>query len=157
MWIDVSSRSALTSQWTPNSSQVGGQKSQSYYIFIFIFNLGVASTSATVKVFGIIVVPIPFYIEPDACSHWGVKCPLAADTPNRMSISLPILSAYPPVAASTRVQLLDQEGKNIFCFEFPVKIEHPSSAVGEKRLWSTDCSLVKQTDPLLVLSPWKSQ
>lgn len=75
------------------------------------------------------MVPIPFYIDPDACTHWSCKCPLLSDVSNLIRISLPILSAYPALDVTTRVMLQDSNKKNVFCFEFPAKIEHQQSSV----------------------------
>lgn len=87
------------------------------------FTPEVDSDNATVKVFGTLVVPIPFYIEPNACKAWGTKCPLVKGAKNTLNITLPIRPEYPLVSVGVKLILNDGNDKPVFCTFFPAIIE----------------------------------
>ncbi|XP_074605518.1 ecdysteroid-regulated 16 kDa protein-like [Brevipalpus obovatus] len=92
------------------------------------FTPEVDSANATVKVYGTLVVPIPFYIEPDACKAWGTKCPLAKGIKNTLNITLPIRTEYPSVSVGVKLILNDGNEKPVFCTFFPAVIEEKKAS-----------------------------
>ncbi|RWS02725.1 epididymal secretory protein E1-like protein [Dinothrombium tinctorium] len=89
------------------------------------FTSRVASSKAIVKIVGLIggVLPVPFPIEPeDACGNYGLKCPFAANTQNRVAITMPILEKYPEISVTVKFRLVASNNANLLCVEFPVEI-----------------------------------
>ena len=88
------------------------------------FQSKIDSNKATVKVWGIILgIPIPFNLEPSqACGHWNINCPIAKGSANELKITMPILSQYPSIQLKVRVALLDSNGSEMLCQQFPAHI-----------------------------------
>lgn len=69
-------------------------------------------------------VPIPFPISPDnACGNWGVTCPIEKGKSYSLKLTMPILPAYPKIPVTVKLELVDGNGKDFFCREFPAKIQ----------------------------------
>ncbi|RWS27968.1 hypothetical protein B4U80_09544 [Leptotrombidium deliense] len=90
------------------------------------FTSKTSSKVANVKIQGILAgIPFPFPLSPeDACGNYGVKCPLNNGDKNTLSLKVPVKKEYPPVSVKVRFQLIDSSNQDLFCVEFPVKIEH---------------------------------
>ena len=87
--------------------------------------LDVASKSAKVKVHGKIGgIPIPFPVSPsEACGNWGIQCPIEVEKLYELKLSLPILTTYPKIKAVVKMELSDDQNKDFFCQQFPIRIQ----------------------------------
>lgn len=70
---------------------------------------------------------LPFPLDqPKACTGHGLECPLKPNVEYKAVISLEIKTMYPSTQLIAKMEMLDQNGKYVFCFEFPAKIESSS-------------------------------
>ena len=82
-------------------------------------------TKSTIQVYGVIgPVPIPFPLpSPDGCKDHGLSCPLKPNVEVKLVVKLPVSKAYPALPALVvKFDLEDQDGKKVFCVEFPASI-----------------------------------
>ncbi|XP_033104898.1 NPC intracellular cholesterol transporter 2-like [Anneissia japonica] len=82
------------------------------------------ATDVKSKVYGYIdQKKIQFPLDnPDACTNCGLKCPLTGDTSYVFNSTLPVKSIYPAIELVAEWQLVDNNSKEQFCFQVPLKI-----------------------------------
>lgn len=82
------------------------------------------SKSARVEIYGkILLLNLLFPLEyPDACEHWGLKCPIEAGSNQLLQINLPIQSYYPRLPVGVEMKVLNEDDIEILCVKFPAKI-----------------------------------
>ena len=68
-------------------------------------------------------VRVPFTIESDACTKWGVHCPLSANMNSSMTISLPVKDEYPSIPVDIEVSLKDDKNRSVFCLQFSAQLK----------------------------------
>ncbi|XP_056446731.1 NPC intracellular cholesterol transporter 2-like [Gadus macrocephalus] len=97
-------------------------KGQSYSVNV-TFSSAVESQTSKAIVHGVIAgVPIPFPIPiQDGCKS-GIACPIQKETNYHYVNDLPVKTEYPSIKLLVEWELKDDEGKDLFCIEFPVQI-----------------------------------
>ena len=66
---------------------------------------------------------IPFPLsKPDGCTSEGLSCPIKAGQEYVFKYELPISSAYPKISVPVSWELVDENGKDVVCIIFPVKL-----------------------------------
>ena len=88
------------------------------------------TAKADVKIWGILMktVKVPFAIASDACTSWGVRCPIEANAVSTMTISLPVKNEYPSIPVDIEISLMDDKTKAIFCVKFAAVLKSKSKA-----------------------------
>ena len=86
----------------------------------------VTVTDGTLEVYGILEklrrkVPFPLK-DPGACKHHGLECPLKANVTYSLKITLPIKPWYPSLQLRAQMDFKVLDKKNLFCFQFPIRI-----------------------------------
>jgi Niemann-Pick C2 protein len=71
----------------------------------------------TPEIHGIIgAASIPFPVpNPDGCKDSGITCPVSADQINKYTASFYVEPSYPNIAATVKLELKDDSGKDFFC------------------------------------------
>ncbi|EXV03793.1 ML domain protein [Metarhizium robertsii] len=80
---------------------------------------------ATVKLaasVGVIDIDFPMKF-PEACSHWGLKCPGKAGLPQTLRGEVSVESSYPKIKIEVTLQLFDDKGETLICKSFPAEIK----------------------------------
>ncbi|CAL8295468.1 unnamed protein product [Arctogadus glacialis] len=97
-------------------------RGQSYSVNV-TFSSAVESQTSKAIVHGVIAgVPIPFPIPiQDGCKS-GIACPIQKETNYHYVNDLPVKTEYPSIKLLVEWELKDDEGKDLFCIEFPVHI-----------------------------------
>ena len=73
---------------------------------------------------------LPFPLDqPKACTGHGLECPLKPNVEYKTLISFEIKDAYPSTQLIAKMEMLDQNGKYVFCFEFPARIASSSEII----------------------------
>ncbi|KAI1297701.1 NPC intracellular cholesterol transporter 2 [Halotydeus destructor] len=87
------------------------------------FTSNVNSNSATILVAGKVGNIFVHWIldNKDGCQQ-GVTCPLKPGDTNTLSVTVPIRTFYPKIGVVARIQLIDGQGKALFCQQFAAKI-----------------------------------
>ena len=82
------------------------------------------SKSARVEIYGkILLLNLLFPLEyPDACTNWGLKCPIEVGSHQLLQINLPIQSYYPRLPVGVEMKLLNEDDAEILCVKFAAKI-----------------------------------
>ena len=76
---------------------------------------------STIKVYGVIGVSVLF-LSADGCKDHGLSCPLKPNVEVKLVVKLPVLKEYPSIELVVKFELVDQDGKKVFCVEFPASI-----------------------------------
>lgn len=86
----------------------------------------VTVTDGTLEVYGTWGIghfKIPFPLEhPDACKYHGLECPLKPNVNYSLEITLPVKPVYPSIQLIAQMDFKVLDKKNLFCFQFPVRI-----------------------------------
>ncbi|KAK0136387.1 NPC intracellular cholesterol transporter 2 [Merluccius polli] len=98
------------------------RKGQSYSVNV-TFSSAVESQTSKAIVHGVIAgVPIPFAIPvQDGCKS-GIACPIEKESNYHYVNELPVKEIYPSIKLVVEWELRDDDGKDLFCIEFPVQI-----------------------------------
>lgn len=98
------------------------QRGQNYTLTLN-FKSNTDSKTLVNHVYGVIAhVPIPFHLPNDNGCTLGLKCPIKSGDTLTEAVTLPILNQYPKISVMVKWVAVDEAGKNMICFEFPVKI-----------------------------------
>jgi len=83
------------------------------------------ASSAQVKITGTIGgIPLPFPVSPsEACSNYGLTCPLNTDQVSTFQLELPIKSLYPTTPVDITIQLVDDSKAILACLKFSAEIK----------------------------------
>ncbi|CAH1371167.1 unnamed protein product [Tenebrio molitor] len=86
-------------------------------VTIEIVFTNVDSKTVTPEIHGIIgAASIPFPVpNPDGCKDSGITCPVSADQINKYTASFYVEPSYPNIAATVKLELKDDSGKDFFC------------------------------------------
>lgn len=86
------------------------------------FTSNVAIQNATTKVYGIIAgAKISFPQPPYACQN--MTCPVPASKTVSYKNSVNVLKIYPSLSLVVQWEVVDTNGKMVFCFDVPVQIK----------------------------------
>ncbi|KAI2805325.1 Phosphatidylglycerol/phosphatidylinositol transfer protein [Blomia tropicalis] len=68
-------------------------------------------------------VPIPFVVKPsEACTNYGLVCPLKVNQMETFKLELPIKSIYPTIGVTIIINLMDETNNSVSCLKFKAKI-----------------------------------
>ena len=80
-------------------------------------------TNSTVKVYGEIEGASILFLSTNGCTDHGLSCPLKPNVEVKLVIELSVGKSYPTIPALVvKFELVDQDGKMIFCLEFPASV-----------------------------------
>merc|ERR1712150_213501 len=87
------------------------------------FTSNEGSNAVTTKVYGIIAgVPVPFPVPSDACNNHNLKCPVVAGSTFTYTNSIYCSPDYPKIKLLVKWTVVDDNGKNMFCWVAPLEI-----------------------------------
>lgn len=99
------------------------QKGQNYTLDLSFKSITNSKTLVN-RVYGLIAhVPIPFHLPNDNGCELGIKCPIKSGDNLKESVTMPILNEYPRIGVIVKWVAVDDAGKDMICFEFPVQIK----------------------------------
>ncbi|GFS39125.1 NPC intracellular cholesterol transporter 2 [Nephila pilipes] len=99
------------------------KRGESYYFEVSFKSLTDSENLKTV-IHGVIGgFPIPFPLpNANACEHSDVECPLQTDETYTYGFEFEVSNSYPKINADMKLELKDDENKDVVCVQVPVKI-----------------------------------